>query len=113
MKVKSAHAHVFFSEVYGDTCMGTSGVRRCVKRFKDGKTDIADQKRCVDLWKNGKRSVKIVYVQTRNQLCRVLRKNHPKEETVILQHDNARPHTARLTLNAVQNNGWEMLSHPP
>jgi hypothetical protein len=32
--------------VYGDVCMGTSNVRRRVKHFKDGNTDIADQPRC-------------------------------------------------------------------
>jgi transposase len=32
--------------VYGDVCMGASSVRRWVKYFKDGNTDIADQPRC-------------------------------------------------------------------
>jgi transposase len=32
--------------VYGDVCMGTSSVRRWVKHFKDGNTDIADQPSC-------------------------------------------------------------------
>jgi transposase len=32
--------------VYGDVCMGGSSVRRWVKHFKDGNTDIADQPRC-------------------------------------------------------------------
>jgi transposase len=32
--------------VYGDACMGASSVRRWVKHFKDGNTDIADQPRC-------------------------------------------------------------------
>jgi hypothetical protein len=32
--------------VYGDVCMGVSSVRRWVKHFKDGNTDIADQPRC-------------------------------------------------------------------
>jgi transposase len=32
--------------VYGDTCMGANSVRRWVKHFKDGNTDIADQPRC-------------------------------------------------------------------
>jgi transposase len=32
--------------VYGDACMGVSSVRRWVKHFKDGNTDIADQPRC-------------------------------------------------------------------
>jgi hypothetical protein len=34
------------SGMYGDTCMGASSVRRWVKHFKDGNTDIADQPRC-------------------------------------------------------------------
>jgi hypothetical protein len=32
--------------VYGDVCLGASSVRRWVKHFKDGNTDIADQPRC-------------------------------------------------------------------
>jgi hypothetical protein len=32
--------------VYGDVCMGANSVRRWVKHFKDGNTDIADQPRC-------------------------------------------------------------------
>jgi transposase len=32
--------------VYGDVCMGTCSVRRWVKHFKDGNTDIANQPRC-------------------------------------------------------------------
>jgi transposase len=30
----------------GDACMGVSSVRRWVKHFKDGNTDIANQPRC-------------------------------------------------------------------
>jgi histone-lysine N-methyltransferase SETMAR len=45
------------------------------------------------------------YVQT-------FREKRPKKKTVILQHDNARPYTARLTLQTIQKNGWELLSHP-
>jgi hypothetical protein len=33
--------------VYGDVCMGVSSVRRWVKHFKDGNTDIANQPRSV------------------------------------------------------------------
>jgi transposase len=32
--------------VYGDVCISASSVRRWVKHFKDGNTDIADQPRC-------------------------------------------------------------------
>jgi histone-lysine N-methyltransferase SETMAR len=52
------------------------------------------------------------YVQTLNKL-RALPEKRPKKKTVILQHDNARLHTARLTLEIIQKNGWELLSHPP
>jgi transposase len=32
--------------VYGDVCMGVSSVRRWVKHFEDGNTDIDNQPRC-------------------------------------------------------------------
>ena len=31
----------------------------------------------------------------------------------LLQHDNARPHTATMTKNAIQRLGWTLLPHPP
>jgi transposase len=42
-----------------------------------------------------------------------LREKRPKKKTVILQQDNAGPHTARLALQTIQKNGWELLSNPP
>jgi transposase len=48
--VKEGNSARFICEglrsVCGDVCMGTSSVRRWVKHFKDGNTDIADQPRC-------------------------------------------------------------------
>jgi transposase len=32
---------------------------------------------------------------------------------VILQHDNAKPHTAKLTKKLLDGFGWEILEHPP
>jgi transposase len=34
------------SGMYGDVCIGASSVRRWVKHFKDGNTEIVDQPRC-------------------------------------------------------------------
>jgi hypothetical protein len=36
-----------------------------------------------------------------------------KNKTVTIQHDNARPQTACLTLETIQKKNWELLSHPP
>jgi hypothetical protein len=51
------------------------------------------------------------YVPTLNKLRRALREERPKKKTVILQHENARPHTARLTFQTIQKNDWEPLYH--
>jgi transposase len=32
---------------------------------------------------------------------------------MILQHENARPHTANMTKAAIQEHDWEILPHPP
>jgi len=52
------------------------------------------------------------YVQTLLKLHRAWRDKHPGKK-VILQHNNARPHNALLTLEKIENVGWEVLSHPP
>ena len=52
------------------------------------------------------------YVQTLLKLHRAMRDKRPGRK-VILQHDNAWPHTAHLTLEKNENMGWEVLPHPP
>jgi len=51
------------------------------------------------------------YVQTLHKLHRALRDKHPGRNIIIL-HDNARPHAARLTSEAIVKMGWEVLRHP-
>ena len=51
------------------------------------------------------------YVQTLHELRRALRDKRPGRNIIIL-HDNARPHAARLTSEATAKMGWEVLPHP-
>jgi len=51
------------------------------------------------------------YVQTLHKLHRALRDKRPGQNTIIL-HDNARPHAARLTTEAIAKKEWEVFPHP-
>jgi transposase len=52
------------------------------------------------------------YVQTQLKLRRALR-DKLLGRKFVLQHDNARSNTARLTLEKIEKIGWEVLPHPP
>jgi len=51
------------------------------------------------------------YVQTLYKLCRALRDKRLGRNIIIL-HDNAHHHAARLTSEAIAKMGWEVLPHP-
>ena len=55
------------------------------------------------------------YCQTLDKLREVIRRKRPGQLTngVILHHDNATPHTARVTQGWLEKYGWEILPHPP
>lgn len=55
------------------------------------------------------------YVSSLNNLHNILSKKRPGKlrQRILLQHDNARPHTARATLTALRDKNWEILPHPP
>jgi hypothetical protein len=40
-------------------------------------------------------------------------KRPARRHGVILQHDNARPHTANMTKTVIHELDWEILPHPP
>jgi histone-lysine N-methyltransferase SETMAR len=53
-------------------------------------------------------------VETLKKLkSRIARVWPKKKEHVLLQHDNARPHTALLTRECTAKFGWTVLPHPP
>jgi len=52
------------------------------------------------------------YVQTLHKLHRALRDKRPGRNIIIL-HDNARPHAARLISEAIAKMAWEVFHTPP
>jgi histone-lysine N-methyltransferase SETMAR len=54
------------------------------------------------------------YCQQLRRLEEVIQQKLPgRRHGVILQHGNARPHTANMTKAAIQGFEWEILPHPP
>ena len=55
------------------------------------------------------------YCQTLDKLREAVSRKRPGRLTrgVILQHDNATPHTANTTRDWIQRYGWEVLPQPP
>ena len=49
-----------------------------------------------------------LYCKILERVCRRL----PNGNRIVLQHDNAKPHTANLT-KWLQDAGWDVLEHPP
>ena len=53
-----------------------------------------------------------VYSQQLDRLAGAVRTKRPSKTKVIIQHDNARPHIAKLTKAKIQELSWEFLPHP-
>jgi hypothetical protein len=49
------------------------------------------------------------YTQQLDRLAEVVLQKRPKKTKIILQHDNAKPHTAKMTKAKIQELGWEVL----
>ncbi|GFN96196.1 histone-lysine N-methyltransferase SETMAR [Plakobranchus ocellatus] len=54
------------------------------------------------------------YCSTLDRLKEAIRRKRPGllRRGVVLQHDNATPHSANLTQQWLQRDGWEILPHP-
>ena len=53
------------------------------------------------------------YFETIKNLRRRVRRVRGSISRILLLHDNARPHTARPTIDALEKLKFEVLSHPP
>lgn len=53
------------------------------------------------------------YCQQLGRLYATMKTRRPNHNEVIFHHDNARPHSARLTKKLLDDFGWEVLDHPP
>lgn len=69
----------------------------------------------IDFLPNGQTINANRYIMTLKRLKRAVRRKRPglQDEQILLQHDNARPHAALRTQEAINKLGWTILPHPP
>ncbi|GFN89121.1 histone-lysine N-methyltransferase SETMAR [Plakobranchus ocellatus] len=83
--------------------------RSRVLQYRDAKgvilLDILPQGQCINAAR---------YCSTLDRLKEAIRRKRPGllRRDVVLQHDNATPHSANLTQQWLQRYGWEILPHP-
>ncbi|GFO43661.1 histone-lysine N-methyltransferase SETMAR [Plakobranchus ocellatus] len=83
--------------------------RSRVLQYRDAKgvilLDILPQGQCINAAR---------YCSTLDRLKEAIRRKRPGllRRGVVLQHDNATPHSANLTQQWLQRYGWEILPHP-
>ena len=54
-----------------------------------------------------------LYCEQLQNLKVALQTNRPERRKVRLLHDNAKPHTSKITRQKLEEFGWEVLPHPP
>ena len=54
-----------------------------------------------------------LYCEQLQNLKVALQANRPERRKVRLLHDNAKPHTSKITRQKLAEFGWEVLPHPP
>ncbi|KAJ4436609.1 hypothetical protein ANN_16643 [Periplaneta americana] len=100
----AAEVHLRLQRAYGDMCMGASSVRRCVKYFQRA-SKMSLVAAALELPpRNATRK------DFEAPSC-IARQTLWKE--IILQHDNAWPHTDRVTVEKIRTSGWETLPQCP
>lgn len=57
--------------------------------------------------------IAVVCATLLHTLADVVMQECPERGHAYLLHDNARPHVSKVIRNKIQEQGWEVLSHPP
>ena len=52
------------------------------------------------------------YCSQLDRLHEALQEKRPEKDKILLLHDNASPHTAKVTRKKLQQLGWSVLPHP-
>lgn len=133
LKKNAVEAHRMLSETYGDAALSERTCREWFQRFKNGDFDVEDkhgggrEKTCIwwdqlgviyyELLKPGETITGDRYRTQLMRLSRALKEKRPqyqeRHDKVILQHDNARPHVAKVVKKYLETLKWEVLPHPP
>ena len=129
-KKTTTEAHRELQKVYGDAALSETTCRDWFRRFKDGDFDVDDRPRegrtktfedaiviYYELLKSNETISGEWYQTQLMRLSRAPREKRPqyeqRQEKVILQHNNARPHVAKPVKTYLETFKWEVLSHPP
>ncbi|KAG5323515.1 MOS1T transposase, partial [Pseudoatta argentina] len=118
---------------YGEAVISARTCREWFQRFKNGDFDVEDRHSGgrekvfedklealldQDSCQNQEELARLLGVpQQAIELSRALKDKRPqyneRHDKVILQHDNARPHVAKVIKTYLETLKWEVLPHPP
>ncbi|GFS03522.1 histone-lysine N-methyltransferase SETMAR [Elysia marginata] len=107
--------HKELQSVYGEPVISRTQVYHWCNLFEAGHFDLTDREGRGGLITatsedNEKRVDELIRQDRREAIRR--KRSGQLTNGVILQHDNATPHTARVTQGWLEKYGWEILPHP-
>ena len=127
LKKSAADGHRLLCEAYGEHAPSIKTCEYWFRRFKSGDFDTSDKKRegRPVMFEDAELEALLDQdsCQTQEelaetlQLSRALKLKRPqyakRHDKVIFQHDNARPHVAKVVKNTLEALQWDVLPHPP